>query len=56
MEMKTLKYKVMGQGIWITATVSRIAAEKLAQEYQSYGWPTQVCTIDEAGEKASKAA
>ncbi|UXA00886.1 hypothetical protein [Vibrio splendidus] len=47
MEMRTLKYQVMGKGMWITATVSRVIAEKLAFEYQSYGWPVEVCAAEQ---------
>ncbi|MEG3219589.1 hypothetical protein PD716_02965 [Vibrio gigantis] len=47
MEMRTLKYQVMGKGMWITATVSRAVANKLALEYQSYGWPVEVCAAEQ---------
>ncbi|MEZ9470197.1 hypothetical protein BCS71_15080 [Vibrio lentus] len=47
MEMKTLKYQVMGKGVWITATVSRAVADQLAMEYQSYGWPVEVCAVEQ---------
>ncbi|CAK3309708.1 conserved hypothetical protein [Vibrio crassostreae] len=47
MEMRTLKYQVMGKGMWITATVSRAVADKLALEYQSYGWPVEVCAAEQ---------
>ncbi|MDN3616119.1 hypothetical protein ACFFUS_07070 [Vibrio gallaecicus] len=46
MEMNTIKYQVMGCGKWISATVSRIVALKLAAEYESYGWPVEVCSAD----------
>ncbi|GMM87796.1 hypothetical protein MTsN2n6_07700 [Vibrio fortis] len=48
MEMRTLKYQVMGKGMWISATVSRVVADKLALEYQSYGWPVEVCAVEQA--------
>ncbi len=48
MEMKTLKYQVMGQGMWITVTVSCAVADKLAMEYQSYGWPVEICAAEQA--------
>jgi hypothetical protein len=47
MEMKTLKYQIMGKGSWITATVSRAVADQLAMEYQSYGWPVEICAAEQ---------
>jgi hypothetical protein len=36
------EYRVMGFGNWISAAVSRDIAEKLAEEYISYGWPVKI--------------
>ncbi len=47
MELKTLKYQVMGNGTWITATVSKIVATQLAAEYKSYGWPVEIHSIED---------
>ncbi|WP_394246695.1 hypothetical protein [Vibrio profundi] len=47
MELKTLKYQVMGNGIWICATVSNLVAAQLAAEYESYGWPVEVSPLSE---------
>ncbi|MGF1755704.1 hypothetical protein L4C33_19190 [Vibrio makurazakiensis] len=46
MEMKILSYKVMGIGSWVSATVSKAVATQLAAEYESYGWPVEVCAIE----------
>ncbi|MBY7729174.1 hypothetical protein JHW46_02295 [Vibrio splendidus] len=56
MEMRTLKYQVMGKGMWITATVSRAVADQLAMEYQSYGWPVEVCSVEQTMTFAQNAA
>lgn len=36
------EYQVMGFGNWVSATVSVDIANKLAEEYSSYGWPVKI--------------
>lgn len=56
MEMNILSYKVMGIGSWVSATVSKAVAIQLAAEYEAYGWPVKVGSIETENQHHQKVA